>query len=194
MVPILTNLLQSFASREPDLRPIPLGESGDFQFYQYSDWTVEFVVKGIRYRLTITEGLISDGTSGGWAKHLGGIERTGLECRGSWAHDGLYINNGDVHKAGWSLEVWNHFNNTWDKSDYVFNRGECDEIFLWLLLDNQVPQERADTMYFFVRRFGWVPWNMRAKSAPQYLIQSPDGFDGEVLERIVMDFEREARK
>ena len=41
---------------------------------------------------------------------------------------------------------------------HLYDRKTCDKIFLEFLKELKIPLWRRQSMYYFVRSFGWIPW------------------------------------
>lgn len=152
-----TSQEELYAAHEPDLRPVPDGNGG-FNMFQFSEWSVCFKSGESYYELYIPAGFVSDGTSGGIVAHVLNIQQIGLECRATWTHDALYRCQGDLlRQPDWRLSEL--FKDHAQVSLKKFEKSECDDIMLWLLLDSQVSFERSHLMHFAVKEFGQSAWD-----------------------------------
>ena len=146
--------LDVFASRQPDLRPVPTGIGDSYNYFLYADFSVNFILSDAVYQIVIPRGFVSDGTSiPRVLQSLAGITHDGLERRASWTHDWLYSNLGKVSGVSTIGK-----DGSWEPSSRVFSRDECDLIFKWLLSDTGTSKDRTNLLYFFVHTFGGIAW------------------------------------
>jgi hypothetical protein len=69
----------------------------------------------------------------------------------------------------WLLPPWGNYGKAAVVHDLLYNlkvwsRGNCDHIFLEAMIDEGVSRKTRMTMYSFVRAFGWLAWNKKARA------------------------------
>lgn len=140
---------------QPDLRPKPKGKD----YLLWEDWTANWEEDGKLCRLTTYAGFVTDIASVPSACAVLGYKPDGAHRAAAVAHDRLYQNRGMMTKDVQGLYTeYDRIVKGWVIRDRVFNRAECDRVFLELMLDYGQTTTHAQTMYHAVRTFGGLAW------------------------------------
>jgi len=119
-----------------------------------------------RFRVTVPAGFVTDLASVPrllWAI----VPRDGLYNGAAVVHDFLYQHRGNPQvplcapeacQIGTALERLSLRGYVPVSDDIKLTRKQCDEAFLYLMLDAGVTIGLAHTMYRSVRLFGWTAW------------------------------------
>jgi hypothetical protein len=152
---------------------------GDNKWVVTSDFTVHFLLRGQWYTMIVKRGFIWDGASMPYVGRVyTRLDRSGALDKMSLPHDAQYVLKGEMKKDSKIAEVYPYGAQITPENrvELIISRKDSDDIMRDIMMydhPEELSKHQINTIYRFVRWFGWMPWGKPKKDESSFIHPNP---------------------